>query len=1088
MKNLTILTGIIPLAFLFPIPAQAAYVCNTGAFLLPASYPAGNTQNGSASIGKGDFDGDTHLDVVILNETGFSLLLGNGDGSFKAPAHLAGDQSFGSLAVGDLDGLGHLAVIAANYDHVFVYVSNGNGTFQSPVSFTRPFGGGPIALGDFDGDQNIDVLSESPNFDSLSVFLGNGNGTFQAAVTTPLSFNPGALAVGDFDGDQNLDVAVAVNQCCASSSLLVFPGDGAGGFASPSGYASGGMAQALVAVDVDTDSHMDLAASVGGFVSVLINAGDGTFDAPLEYALPSSSGPILWDDFDGNGTPDIAVLSPNAFSGTVGVSVLAGNGDGSFQPPAFFLFAGPAAAFVNGDFNEDGSADLAVTIPDRVAIVIGRGDGDFEAERLWSFANHFFASTPPALGDFDGDGIPDAVVANGNSPSHAFLLPGDGNRGFGDPVDLEIAATVVATADFNGDGHPDLAVSGGDFSFSALINDGSGSFAASSHSTPFPVNVLATGDFNNDHAVDIIGGPNYFNSAEVFLGDGDGGFSDAGTVTLATSPLAIFTADFNGDHYSDLLLVGNNDVQVMPGNGDGTFRDATFFASINQPSVAVADINGDDNLDIVVASATTSISVYLGNGNGTFKAPTIIGLAYPAIAVAAADFNADGKMDIATANSAGPGISVLIGKGNMTFFTPAEFAGSGNVIIPIDLTGGSHPDLISMGSPGIAVLRNSHVTVSRPPDAIACTNSTVHLAVHAAGRGTLTYQWRKNTVPLSDGGAILGSQEDTLTIQNPSPGDAGSYDVVVTDACGSATSDASTVTVQEPPADPVIAAPLTVAPNTSGLIASVPFHAGDTYFWTPFFATIDGGQGTSQISFTSPGPGLQIHFTVVETTAGGCESGVGAAAIQVDFLDVPPSNEFHDFIDALALHGVTFGCGNGNYCPDQTLPRDQMAAFIARAAVGTPPATGTIGSFSYDCDNGPSYFADVPVGSIFCAAIHYLASQSITIGCDPTPDFCPSDLVTREQMALFIGRALAPGATPPSSYSDGGTGRSYDCSIAAPFTDVAANTESCNAIGYIWAKGIVDGFGDGTFHPLDVLTRAPAAKFIANAFGLTLGL
>ena len=90
-------------------------------------------------------------------------------------------------------------------------------------------------------------------------------------------------------------------------------------------------------------------------------------------------------------------------------------------------------------------------------------------------------------------------------------------------------------------------------------------------------------------------------------------------------------------------------------------------------------------------------------------------------------------------------------------------------------------------------------------------------------------------------------------------------------------------------------------------------------------------------------------------------------------------------------------------------------------------------------------------------------------------------------MALFIGRAIAPGATPPSAYSDVTTGRSYDCSVASPFPDVPANTETCNAVGYIWAKGIVDGFGNGTFQPTGALTRVSAAKFIANAFDLNLG-
>ncbi|HWC66041.1 MAG TPA: VCBS repeat-containing protein, partial [Thermoanaerobaculia bacterium] len=190
-------------------------------------------------IATGDFNGDNHSDVVVTTETGFSVLLGNGDGSFEPPSHVDSTQSFGSIAVGDLDGNGLLGVITGTYGSIFVYVSNGDGTFQSPVTFSRP-NNGPIAPGDFDGDHRIDIVSASESFPgSLSVFLGNGDGTFQSPTTTALSFEPTALAVGDFNGDHRDDVAVApYPDCCPPVGLVdVLLGDGTGGFSEPLEYA-----------------------------------------------------------------------------------------------------------------------------------------------------------------------------------------------------------------------------------------------------------------------------------------------------------------------------------------------------------------------------------------------------------------------------------------------------------------------------------------------------------------------------------------------------------------------------------------------------------------------------------------------------------------------------------------------------------------------------------------------------------------------------------------------------------------------------------------------------------------------------------
>jgi hypothetical protein len=311
--------------------------------------------------------------------------------------------------------------------------------------------------------------------------------------------------------------------------------------------------------------------------------------------------------------------------------------------------------------------------------------------------------------------------------------------------------------------------------------------------------------------------------------------------------------------------------------------------------------------------------------------------------------------------------------------------------------------------------------------------------------------------------------------------------LVSKDGC-TASSD-TTITVSDPPDAPSVSAPAFAAVGSTGLTASATPLIGDYLWLIRRNGNLSGGGDSNTTTFDAGAAGTVVSVTAV-LLQGGCAAST-TATVPVDFADVGLGNLFHDQIDALSKFGVTLGCGGGQFCPDATLTRGQMAALIARAHDGSDdsiPHAGEADFGQYDCDQGGvSHFADVAPTDLFCRHIHRIAALGITLGCDHTPDFCPSGLVTREQIALFIGRALAPSATPPAAYSDGGTGRSYDCSVASPFSDVPSNTASCNAIGYIWAKGIVDGFGNGTFGPQLVLTRAPAAKFLANAFGLKLG-
>jgi hypothetical protein len=278
-----------------------------------------------------------------------------------------------------------------------------------------------------------------------------------------------------------------------------------------------------------------------------------------------------------------------------------------------------------------------------------------------------------------------------------------------------------------------------------------------------------------------------------------------------------------------------------------------------------------------------------------------------------------------------------------------------------------------------------------------------------------------------------------------------------------------------------------------------------------------GGTGTCtgcytlSFSFTGPRPSPHVDVTLLETPsiAGGAfPDGADARRWTIhvgdSFTDVPSSDLLYPYVENLFHNQVTFGTGDGTtFSPGTQIPRNQMAAFIARAMAGgdanvlpsgtISPTTNPSVYGTYDCSSGgTSLFADVSPTDTFCRYMHFIAGQNITVGCDPTPDFCPGDTVNRRSMAVFIARALvAPGGDAQVPDANTGTGafaaRSYDCvNGPAPFPDVPTSDANCKQIGYIWSLGIVDGFLDGTYGPDLPTTRAQMAKFIVNAFHLSI--
>ena len=317
-----------------------------------------------------------------------------------------------------------------------------------------------------------------------------------------------------------------------------------------------------------------------------------------------------------------------------------------------------------GDFNGDGNADIA-TANQRgtVSVLLGNGDGTFQAAENYPTNGE---SESVAVGDFNGDGKEDLVVANLRSGVSVLLGNGDGTfraavnygAGFG---------PSVAVGDFNGDGKADLVTVNVGGNVSVLLGNGDGTFrpAVNYGAGSGPMSV-AVGDFNGDGRADLAVANLTSNSVSVLLGNGDGTFQAAVNYGTGVYSFAVAVADFNGDGKPDLVVANyrDNDLSVLLGNGDGTFHAAVNYGAGAKPtSIAVGDFNGDGKPDLVVANiARDNVSVLLGNGDGTFHAAVNYGTGTGSepISVAVGDFNEDGRADIGVANQLSNSVSVLL--------------------------------------------------------------------------------------------------------------------------------------------------------------------------------------------------------------------------------------------------------------------------------------------------------------------------------------------------------------------------------------------------------------------------------------------
>jgi hypothetical protein len=771
---------------------------------LPSSGFAAASSTGAGlfgySVAVADFNGDGKPDFAAPSLNGVSVVLGKGDGTFQTPVSYPAGSDTEFVAAGDFNGDGKTDLVVSNFNPngtVSVLLGNGDGTFQAPMSYAAgalPF---QIAVADFNGDGKADLAVTSNYFGPVSVLLGNGDGTFQQAANYASSGAFWGVVAGDFNGDGKADLAVNNSNGLGISVLI---GNGDGTFQAPVDYSVGGDPLGLAVGDFNGDGKTDLATAdyESGDVSVLLGKGDGTFQTAVDYAVGTNPWSVIVGDFNGDGATDLAAANNSGGN----VSVLLGNGDGTFQTAVNYGVGSNAPAIAAGDFNLDGRTDLVVSSGD---ILLGipaattatttaltsslnpsvYGQVVFLTAKVTpstatgtvTFKDGTTTLCTNAVGSFPSVGTATCLATTLSVGAHSITATynGDANDSASTSSVLTQTVTIatptvgiISSANPSATGQnitliasvlPQIATGMVTFKDgpatlgTGTLNGGVATLAistlaAGSHS----LTVTYAGDANDNPGTSsiltqVVDQP--ANTTTLSLGSsvnpsslsqnvtltatvtpssatGNVTFYD-GTTVLETKPVtggqAAATTDLlpfgkqslkayfslNANYGASTSAAVTQTVDALPANG---FQASVFYPTSAGPfSVAVADFNGDGKPDMAVGDQTANgINVFIGNGDGTFQPAAYYATGSFANGIATGDFNGDGKTDLAVTNDASDGVSVLLGNGDGTFQAPVNYGtgfSSGSIAVG-DFNGDGKADLVTilnmLGEGGISVL------------------------------------------------------------------------------------------------------------------------------------------------------------------------------------------------------------------------------------------------------------------------------------------------------------------------------------------------------------------------------------------------
>jgi uncharacterized repeat protein (TIGR01451 family) len=643
----------------------------TGSFAAasPATF---NTDLKPQAIISQNFNDDNYLDLAVANYDDDSIIMifGNGDGTFGRPISYTLEDKPIALINGDFNLDGRLDLAAVNYGGNSVSillkkVANNTALFEAQTDY--PVGDWPkgLASGDLNNDGKNDIAIANTGSNNVSILLNDGDGTFTEAASSPITVGdlPNIVTITDMNGDTKNDLIVGNRN---DINFTIILGNGDGSFQQAETLSFGISPYAVASADLNNDGNQDFVIANGGeqdvnYVTVVLGNGDGTFAGPQNFTADLWPRKLVIADFDNDNIIDIVTIN-YPFAGNT-ISFLKGIGDGSFGAPITFSAPADSQNLISQDVNNDNYLDLIVSR------YVSGGGGDPECEMF----NCYDPFPPPMCSMFD------CTPLSGNG---IFVLLGNGDGTFSASVsygDL-MNSNVLASADFNGDNYADLVAASFDQNQLLILNNnGNGTYSNGSTYTVSGGPIYAAiKDLNNDNNQDIVIAQQNDRSVTILFGDGSGAFGSPLSISLNINPTKVQVGDIDGDTNYDLVVssTASQSIVVISGNGDGTFDSPRYFVSPVQPmGLTVSDFNNDSFVDVlsVTLAMTANTGLLLNNGDGTFPTTYNYDLGSFGGSFLTRDFNNDGYKDLVVGLEGATTFKVLLGSGDLSFSAPVDY-------------------------------------------------------------------------------------------------------------------------------------------------------------------------------------------------------------------------------------------------------------------------------------------------------------------------------------------------------------------------------------------------------------------------------